>query len=446
MNHSLSKQSGHAAILFAMIIPALFGLFTLASDGARALQTKARIQDAAEVATLAVSAHNADNTDSSGADSGSQINRDIATDFLEQYMVDMTEVSDLKIIKKNCDDIKECRDGLNNGEARFFQYEVEAKTDHKSWFPGNEAIPGFGDSFTVAGAATARKYQSEAVDVVFVADFSGSMKNSWAGGSNEKYIDLIGVMHDVSDELEKFNFENMDQKNTIGTTAYNFYTMGDSSLYSKDCYVDQLSFDGNNIDYEHVISTIFDEKSSCITIKNNGEDFNDIALSDQFKNTNSQLALFKPGGGTASFQGMIRGAQLLSKGKNSRRLMIILSDGFDDYKHYPSKNNYNSKSSGSKKDSYLKIGYELINSWGLCDQINKTLQNSSSGEKEFRFVAIGFGYDLDNPPKSDDIKPDAPFTSLADCVGENNLYEAEDIDEVLDIILELISEEIGHLK
>lgn len=39
------QQSGHAAILFVMCIPVLFGVFTLASDGARALQSKARLED-----------------------------------------------------------------------------------------------------------------------------------------------------------------------------------------------------------------------------------------------------------------------------------------------------------------------------------------------------------------------------------------------------------------
>ena len=77
----LRKQSGHAAILFAMIIPGWFGLFTLASDGARAIQTKARIEDASEIAVLAIAAHNDDNKNSQGSGSGSAVNRKIATDY-----------------------------------------------------------------------------------------------------------------------------------------------------------------------------------------------------------------------------------------------------------------------------------------------------------------------------------------------------------------------------
>lgn len=418
MNHSLSKQSGHAAILFAMIIPALFGLFTLASDGARALQTKARIQDAAEVATLAVSAHNADNTDSSGADSGSQINRDIATDFLEQYMVDMTEVSDLKIIKKNCDDIKECRDGLNIGEARFFQYEVEAKTDHKSWFPGNEAIVGFGESFTVAGAATARKYQSEAVDVVFAADFSGSMADGWNGGNKKKYKDLRDIIEEVTVELEKFNNLNNTELNTVGVSAFNFYTYslvsapGNSKKY---CYVDQATRNRNGIDADQTVKNMFIVKTNCAETSN--KIFTDISLTSDYAYLNSTIKGFKPDNGTASYQGIIRGAQLLSEGDNPRRLLIVLSDG-DDWKEH--------------------AGYsqELVDA-GMCDDI-KTKLNSEltpSGQRiTAKMSVVGFDYDVNDN------------RALLDCAGEENVFKAQDKQDILDKILELITEEIGHLK
>ncbi len=61
MRHSRVKQSGHAAILFAICVPVLFGVFMLGSDGARALQTKARLEEAAEAAVLAVSAEDSSN-------------------------------------------------------------------------------------------------------------------------------------------------------------------------------------------------------------------------------------------------------------------------------------------------------------------------------------------------------------------------------------------------
>ncbi|GAD89740.1 hypothetical protein VHA01S_026_00460 [Vibrio halioticoli NBRC 102217] len=37
-------------------------------------------------------------------------------------------------------------------------------------------------------------------------------------------------------------------------------------------------------------------------------------------------------------------------------------------------------------------------------------------------------------------------TGLRDCVGKDNIYAAENKDAIKDKILELISEEIGHLN
>nr|VVV05873.1 hypothetical protein AW0309160_03356 [Aliivibrio wodanis] len=435
MNYSLSKQSGHAAILFAMIIPVLFGLFTIASDGARALQSKARIQDAAEVATLAISAHNADNTDSNGAGSGSQVNRDIATDFIEQYMIDMTQVSDLKVIKKTCDQIKECKDGLVKGDSRFFQYQVEARTDHKSWFPGNEAIVGFGDSFTVAGAATARKYQSEAVDVVFAADFSGSMKNSWAGGSNPKYLDLINVMNDVIDELEKFNELNNGQVNKVSVIPFNTNTRSYTDYYNRTCFVDQLKYNGNNVNYNSTLSSIFVDKSNCESQITSSSIFDDILLTEDFSRVKTEINNFYPNDGTASYSGIIRGAQILNKGKNPRRILIVLSDGYDEPNYTPVYGKPSYIYYG--EPSYKKIGEELIVAHNLCGVISNELNNDKTddGRKiEAKMAVVGFDYPLDQN------------IALKECVGVNNVYKAENKQDILDRILELITEEIGHLK
>lgn len=63
---SLQKQRGQASILFALMVPGLFGVFALATDGARALQTSARLNDASEMAVLAIAGLNDDNLGSGG--------------------------------------------------------------------------------------------------------------------------------------------------------------------------------------------------------------------------------------------------------------------------------------------------------------------------------------------------------------------------------------------
>jgi len=408
--YSIRKQSGHAAMLFAMMIPAFFGIFTLASDGARALQSKARLEDASEVAVLAIAAHNADN---SGSSSGSAINKQIARDWIGLYMQDMQAISDIKITKLECNDIAACMDGLENGESRYFQYEIVAKTNHLSWFPGNDSTAGFGDSFDVAGAATARKFQSESVDVMFVSDFSYSMNSTWSGGRNKKYVDLINIIEDVTVELEKFNESTGIKPSRVGLTGFSFYTRAKNN---SRCYQDQYVRNVNT-----TITQIFDEKtSSCKSYRGN---FYDLSLTENYAQFNQSLSRFKPvsNSGTASYQGIIRGAQMMNSVSEPRprRIIIILSDGED-----------------SPQDNHDKKAKKLVAA-GMCTKILSTLGAGLSYEGELtktKMAVVGFDYDLDSNK------------ALADCVGSNNVYKANNPEEILNKILELISEEIGHLK
>ena len=93
----IQKQQGHAAILFVMCIPILFGVFTLASDGARALQSKARLEDAAEAAVLAVSAYGEE--DATSTQTGK--------DYIGHYLYDMDNLVDIKVEKLECSEIAE---------------------------------------------------------------------------------------------------------------------------------------------------------------------------------------------------------------------------------------------------------------------------------------------------------------------------------------------------
>jgi len=137
MNSSLVKQSGHAGLLFALIAPALFALFILASDGARALQNKARLGDAAEATVLAISAQ-------ASAITSSQL----AENYISHYMTDALSTTGVT---------PSCVDSLGDKIC-----EVQVTTEHFSWFPvddgstGFSAI-GFGEKFSVTSSASAIK-------------------------------------------------------------------------------------------------------------------------------------------------------------------------------------------------------------------------------------------------------------------------------------------------
>lgn len=402
-------QQGHAALLFVMIVPVLFGIFALATDGVRALQSKARLGDAAEVAVLTIAAKNADNHDVDFAGSGSRVNRDIATSVIANYFYQQNQIleGELKISKLACDDIPECREGLKKGGNRFYEYRIEAKTKLNTWFPGNESIIGFGDTFTVGHAAKARKYVNKTVDVVFVADFSGSMGFAWNG--KRKIDALKSVMKSIVDEVEKFD-EITDGNNTVGIVPFNFNTKEQSGYrfvnysYSADWTVRNLWNKGINTSREHGDSSFF----------------YDIPLTNNYKNFISQFNRFTPNHGTASYEGVIRGAQMLKTGKNARRLLIVLSDGQD---------------SGGYHDKAYK--HRELNDRHYCQVIKRGLSEDKNEKGEYftaKLAVIGFDYEINKD------------VGLARCVGADNVYKAENEQEILDRILELISEEIGHLK
>lgn len=423
MRNLRKHQQGHAAILFAMMIPALFGIFALASDGARAIQTKARIEDASEVAALAISAHNDPDQPDNGSYTPSPRNRQIVVDYVNAYISDIDAVTDIKVAKRRCELISECVTGLYKGDARYLEHEIDVTTRQNSWFPGNEAIEGMGETFSTRGKSLARKYQSEAVDVMFAADFSGSMLDTWSGSSNPKYVDLIEIIRNISAELQKFNDlpENRD-KSTMGISAFSTFTNSFTSDTGIQCSLSQGVNSRNEpatwfrpVKAANTVANIWNPKTEDYCKSGAYAGFHDVNLTSNFNYLNGQVGSFYAGGGTASYQALIRGAQLLRKGNNSRRLLIVLSDGMDN-------------------DTKLADG---LVSAGMCRDIQSGLESDRTPDRRpiaAKMAVIGFDYN--------------PFANkaLKDCVGEKNVYKAEDADEVEDIILELINEEIGHLK
>ncbi|MGR5253251.1 TadE/TadG family type IV pilus assembly protein [Vibrio astriarenae] len=527
MQHSLSKQSGHAAILFAMMIPAFFGLFTLGSDGARMMQSKARLGDAMEAASLAVTAHASTNTDT---------NKQIATNYIEYYAADLKGVNSVSVTRRDCTE-EECKAGV---DMKFFQYDVITSIKFNSWFPGNEAIVGFGESFDVGAAGRARKYQSHAIDVVLAADFSGSMRKTWDGGNKRRYEDLMDVVSDVATELDNFNKIITSGTNMIGIAPYDHYSRmkigldqvntstdelignfpyseyceeyenalrvpresthsqannthrfhqdyaekgttkpngnGSSGYYDTNIVLARIDHvaksDAGSINYEQTVASIksqtfglsdseyydgpiglrtnkfsFDddgldinsygqnEPSICNKDNTHRAKFYSIGLTSNFSKFTEEVLEFRPDGQggrgyTASFQGFIEGTRILKSGVNKRKLLILLSDG-EDY------GTFNVIGSGSSnKVGFDTIADTLVNEHSMCEVIKEYLSElpDSDEEAHVELAVIGFEYEVkDNQ-------------ALADCVGAENVFKAQDKEEILAQILSLIAEEIGRLK
>ncbi|BDU39734.1 pilus assembly protein [Vibrio nigripulchritudo] len=422
MQFALRKQHGHAAILFAITIPALFGIFVLATDGAFAIQSKARIDDATEVAALALTARDAPNKDSGGNGSGSTANQKIAKDYISAYMGNRSDIKNLKIYRKDCEQIPECKAGLKQGGQRYIQFSVSADYDHSTFFTSKLSDGYKEGKIKVSSAAISQKYEGDAVDIIYAADFSGSMKQTWSGG-NRKVNDLKDIIQEVNAKLEDVNKKSKGaQKNTVGIVAFTSHTRSKIHGKNRNCTMTQLVRSKRKIDYDASVHQVMIEKgqSFCHSSSWNKRE---VELTDKFSSFKQQLNGYQAGGWTASYEGIIRAAQLLKSGENARRLIIVLSDGEDSL-------------SRSNKVYYKNYHAALVRR-GYCKKIREALSVGTTKDGKpikAKIAAIGFDYDAKKNK------------ALKDCVGEENLFKAENKAEIKSKILDLISEEIGHLK
>ena len=452
----LQYQRGHAAILFILMFPALFSLFALATDGARAMQDKARLNDALEAASLAISAHNDENnesgSDGSGAGSsiigsGSDVNKQIVEAYVNQYMTDMDSIVAINIEREECNSDPEsdtCTYSSSSTNPAFFQYKVYAKTDHSTWFNDSSA---FGDSFQVSSGSTSRKYQNQSVDVVFVSDFSSSMGYTWVmdigegescsdysdygsytSGSScvaKKYKGVIAVIKSIVETLDEYNSYQTTEKNTAAFVPYNKMMQKNQS---RECDFLQYNYNAyghkTSINYTATVENVFTNSGDC---NYKGRNYKLVIPDDEEPLMNglyNKIKNFSPGGYTASFQGIIKGAQVLKSTTNKKKLMVILSDG-DDKGGFVTTSDTESAT----------IAETLYGStYDLCGTIRNTLDNDE--DVESKITVIGFGYDV-----SSNIG-----LQLCAAAGGGEVFEAENFDEVRTQILKLIVEEIGHLK
>lgn len=474
-------QRGHAALLFALLIPVFWGFTTLAIDGSYAIQTKARLGDASEVAALALTAKN------------SLINSEnekLALKYVRAY-VDDAEIT-IKDVKR-----KECSSTDNNGcegANRYAQYDLSVAAQRDSWIPNLNNI-GFGDNYNVSHSATARKYQGDSIDVVFVMDYSGSMDDTWQ--KKAKYRHVADIINSVLKELKKY--QSIQEVNSrVGLVPYSEYTsrpenqmiceqqtevecnrICDENLIEckdkcrgrkcerkcenayddckKNCkntevkkrrplqFVDQLRYEGNNktVDIESTIADVWVDKSNdpeaVCAFERYEEDyedrsypFNNEGLTDNFDKIEKEIKRFEPEGWTAALQGIIKAAQMFDSldnlaagtSPNARQLLVILTDGVD-------------KTGSNDKPLDGKLPLPKLVDAGMCTKIKEHLNSKFTLDNRpvsFQMAMIGFDYDV------------STNKAIAECVGVDNVYDAANPDELLDIILNLISEEIGHLK
>ncbi len=168
---SLSRQKGVAAVWMGLLLVPIMGFTFWAVEGTRYVQETSRLRDAAEAAVLAVTIEDQPGTA-----------RKLATKYVESY------VRDIKSSSLSAQRFYQAED-KNTGALEYIQYTVNARTTHDSWFTSS-FIPSFGKQQDLAGRSLARKYPvylaDNNIDIVFVSDFSGSMKDKWGSNRHKK--------------------------------------------------------------------------------------------------------------------------------------------------------------------------------------------------------------------------------------------------------------------
>ena len=394
------KQQGVAAVTFAILIPLLMGLFVIGVDGANFLRARARVGDAVEVAALAISARASDNKGE---------NQKIAKDFIEAMtpMAEPVELSDINVTHKVCDPDSNCHPG--DDSPRFFEYELDGKVKYKSYFPGYTKDMGLKEGYVVMGGrAITRKYQGSAVDVVLATDFSTSMTWNWNGEA--KQAKLKEVVELLAVELKKYS-ENLDKNNTLGLAPFSSFTKERKQVLwgFRQCAVwNLLRYSNGSYNYDKTVEDIFKPKQSYCW--NYGGNFYTVPLTENMDSVVSKIKNMYAEGSTASFEGIIRAAQLAKNGTNDRRLIVVLSDGED----------------------VLKDEHMQLLSRNYCDKIRNGIDATGDNVRT-KIAVIGIDYDAEADP------------NLKNCAGEDNVFTATNMDDVYNKLIQLISEEVGRL-
>ncbi|CAG9001539.1 MAG: hypothetical protein CENE_03561 [Candidatus Celerinatantimonas neptuna] len=497
----IKHQKGVAAIAFVIIFPIFFGFFALTIEGTRYLTDSARLSDVVESASLAVAA----SVDHSSTTEETLVQNYIhATE--PNATVDST---DINVITRSCEQVYGSKCGIagvydKNG-LNFNEYRVTVSSQFSSWFPKNTVRIGFDKNQTLVNTAVARKYQQNFVDIAFVTDMSGSMLDDFGGQQKAKYAGVIDILTDIMNVLTKYN--NLSKNNSVdgssyktnhvavvpyndvnkeisGTTlSYYNYRYGESVVrgpllaqkLSPVFSMNELNNDNKNMhqhypDGVHTLGSAIPDKQDiqkylgwtlgsyhdsrwgiyyswdyddwypnsysgissaqqqrngkienyigCSNYNSSGWSqecsytgyFYNIGLTDNFPSVESQIDNFFPSGATSSSQGIIPAAEMLlnKSTDNKSNLIIVLSDGQD--------------TDGGLSQYYYNNG--------LCQYLRRQF---TSKNQSLKIAVIGFDYDTSQNP------------GLAECADSGNIFNAEDYNAIYSKILDLITEEIGHL-
>jgi len=402
-------QHGAFAISFVILSSFLLGMAAFGLEGSRYIDERARLSDAMEQAALALTAED------NGA--GAERNYSLSSDWFRAYM--RHDINVYRPVVKVLNGQSSSAHALS-----YVEYRVSGKTLQDSWF-SSSLYPSFDKQVTIGDNGAARKYRSN-MDVVFVTDFSGSMNFDFNGGTitlpgqSTKLDALKRIVLQLAGELFTYDIDNK-----IGFTPFAWGTK--SGGYCTPQFVSRgpvpptLLSDVENIG---ALEQYIDTRATVNAIPRPVSDmrFPMESVSDQLclKKAHtqivpltsryseiSQIRNMTADGGTLVSSGLLLGVQELAKGRASRKVLVIVSDGTDDPTHN-------------------RITQNLLNA-GMCDKIRSVI---STRESVGKIAFVGVAY--------------RPTVDWISCVGRNNFYLPDNISRLEDDMRRAVFEEVGH--
>ncbi|WP_337220156.1 VWA domain-containing protein [Vibrio parahaemolyticus] len=455
-----TKQKGVAGIIFVSFLPILIITFSFSVGYTQRLLAHSKIEEAAEVASLAlIASPGKDNKD----------DQDYAQRIVDLYITDNISDIEISVSTKKC----EYKDGCvqrNNELSPFADFTVVATAEHNSWISHNEI--GVEPKFKVSGDSITRKYLPQPVDIYFILDTSQSMSNPWYGERNKTQMQVVkDTITRVVKELENFK-TGPDKKSRVALLTYNAYNAKfDKGAGRVKLYDYASEFSHTEASFQSIVDKMFEENVDAQKVyhANYYNQARDIPLTVDYQDfiniLNSNKVMPARGGGTDSWLGLIAAAKEADKVKkedrNPEQVFIFLSDGADTDVRFPDEiqrsRAYRSKYDVVTKryeDAYGNVQYQqvydkflksLVGEHGLCESLKKRISSKENkfqsehakleGEKtKVTMGVIGVNYNV----QKDD--------GFGECVGEKNIYHAKNGKDVYKYILNLINEETGRLK
>ncbi|MBE3666229.1 hypothetical protein BOO35_14210 [Vibrio navarrensis] len=206
-----------------MMVPFLFGVFFLGTEGARAVQDKARLAEAIETTALVLATENA-------ADVATRDRR--AEAFIHYYFPD-AEIAQLTINRTLCSEA-EC--GMSANGSPFLEFSVSATIQQTKWFRSFDKEI---DYYNVADFNRARKYQADGFDVTFAVNMSDTMLKksgcaqmrtcpNYPGGVDADETRLVKakrIIFEITEALKEYNQtpSGLSRPSTVAFTGFTWF-------------------------------------------------------------------------------------------------------------------------------------------------------------------------------------------------------------------------------